>query len=198
MGTNDRQQIHPALLKPEKVPLDELNLDPSNARVHEPESIEAIRLSMHRFGQRKAIVVQREGMIVRAGNGTLRAARDLKWDALACTVIDESDTSAMEYAIADNRSAEKAWWDKSILERQLEVVEDPALLGFTPADLGSMFGNDLWAPPGGADGSKSGNAGVAYTEKITIHLRDVTVRGEIVAALTKLLADGGWDAEVMG
>jgi hypothetical protein len=53
-------------------------------------------------------VVQRQGMIVRAGNGRVLAARELGWTHLACVVVDESEVEATAFAIADNRSAELA------------------------------------------------------------------------------------------
>ena len=57
------------------IPIDQLHHDPSNARVYSDRNIEAIKSSLAMFGQIKPVVVQRAGMIVRAGNGTLAAAR---------------------------------------------------------------------------------------------------------------------------
>lgn len=65
------------------VPIASLNLDPSNARVHGDKNLAAIRSSLAQFGQRKPVVVQRAGMIVRAGNGTVQAAKALGWTEVA-------------------------------------------------------------------------------------------------------------------
>jgi ParB-like chromosome segregation protein Spo0J len=56
------------------VPIDSLNLDAANVRTHDDRNLDAIARSLDRWGQRQPIVVQREGMIVRAGNGRILAA----------------------------------------------------------------------------------------------------------------------------
>ena len=75
-------------------PIDGLNLDPKNARAHDEASVQVIRDSLRRFGQRKPIVVQRGGMLVRAGNGLVMAARAEGWTHVAAVVVDESDVEA--------------------------------------------------------------------------------------------------------
>ena len=72
------------------VPVGELVPDAANARVHDVRNLEAIKDSLRRFGQRAPIVVQREGMIVRAGNGRLAAAKALGWGEIAAVVVDVS------------------------------------------------------------------------------------------------------------
>lgn len=72
------------------------------------KNIETIKASLARFGQRTPLVVQRQGMIVRKGNGTLEAARALGWGIIAALVVDEGDVPATAYALADNRSGELA------------------------------------------------------------------------------------------
>lgn len=105
------------------VPLDNLNLDPANARLHPERNRRALEASLRRFGQRKPIVVQRDGMIVRAGNGTVAAARALGWSHVAAVVLDDDHTTATAYAIADNRTAELAEWDDGVLAATLAGLE---------------------------------------------------------------------------
>ena len=62
-------------LRPLAVEVSTLVEDPANARLHPTRNMEAITASLRRFGQRKPVVVRREGMIIEAGNGTLAAAR---------------------------------------------------------------------------------------------------------------------------
>lgn len=59
------------------VPIAGLNPDAANARTHDERNIQAIAASLSRWGQRLPIVVQREGMIVRAGNGRRLRAMSL-------------------------------------------------------------------------------------------------------------------------
>jgi len=111
-----------------RVPIESLNLDVANARVHDRKNIEAIKSSLARFGQRLPVVVQREGRIVRAGNGRVVAARELGWDEIAAVLVDESNIDAAAFAIADNRTAELAEWDDEALAAVLRALEaDDAL-----------------------------------------------------------------------
>lgn len=120
-----------------------LQFDAANARKHNPKNIEAIKSSLAQFGQRKPIVVQRDGMIVRAGNGTLEAARALGWSEIAAVVIDEDGTKAAQFAIADNRTAELAEWDKETLATLLDSMDehDREIVGFNVEDVQEILGS---------------------------------------------------------
>lgn len=114
--------------------ISELSLDPNNVRTHDQRNIDAIARSLNAFGQRKPIVVTPEGIVI-AGNGTLSAAIQLGWDEIATVTTPEGWTSDQltAYAIADNRSAELAEWDKPLLDATLEEL---ALSGVDLADIG--------------------------------------------------------------
>ena len=124
-----------------KVSIDTLTLDPANARKHGTKNLDAIKASLHAFGQRKPIVVQRKGMIVRAGNGTLEAAKALGWSHLAAVIIDEDNATASQFAIADNRTAELAEWDDETLASLLNVMEpaDREALAFDEDDMRELI-----------------------------------------------------------
>ena len=57
-------------LRPLARPINSFNPDPGNARVHDERNMKTISGSLRQFGQRKPIVVQKQGMLIRAGNGT--------------------------------------------------------------------------------------------------------------------------------
>tara|TARA_Y100000114_G_scaffold49333_1_gene45027 strand:- start:98 stop:652 length:555 start_codon:yes stop_codon:yes gene_type:complete len=124
------------------VSINQLNPDPQNARTHSEQNIEAIKTSLDKHGQRKPVVVQREGMIVRAGNGTVRAAKALGWDSIAAVVIDESNEDAIQFAIADNRTAELAEWQDDILQFELDRFPELQKM-FEPAELDLEMGGEL-------------------------------------------------------
>lgn len=126
-----------------KFRVDELSSDPVNARKHNQRNIDAIMASLRRFGQQKPIVVDLSG-VVRAGNGTLEAARQLGWDTIECVVTSLKGSDAISYAIADNRTAELAEWDDDVLAAQLNglLADDSELLvdaGFTEAELQQLM-----------------------------------------------------------
>ena len=129
------------LLNPVTVKICDLHADPANARKHGTKNLDAIKASLHKFGQRKPIIVQREGMIVRAGNGTMEAAKALGWTELAAVIFDEDNATASQYAIADNRSAELAEWDDETLASLLDGMDEQSkdLLGFDQQDIDELL-----------------------------------------------------------
>jgi ParB-like chromosome segregation protein Spo0J len=94
-----------APLRPLAVPIESLTLDPANVRTHSPRNLEVIRGSLARFGQQTPIVMDKSG-VVRKGNGTLQAARELGWKFIAAVTSDLEGVDLTGYAIADNRSGD--------------------------------------------------------------------------------------------
>lgn len=105
--------------------ISDLTLDPKNARKHSQKNLDAIAASLKQFGQRKPIVITNKGLIL-AGNGTLEAAKSLGWDRIDVAIVpdDWDENTAKAFALADNRTAELAEWDKLVLaETLLELVD---------------------------------------------------------------------------
>ena len=121
-------------MKIELVKIDDLELDPHNARRHDKRNLDAIARSLKEFGQRKPIVVWRNRVV--AGNGTLIAARSLGWKeiAIARCPDDWDEVRVKAFALADNRSAELASRDEQVLTAQLKELElaefDVEAIGF--------------------------------------------------------------------
>jgi len=105
------------------ISIKEVSFDPSNVRKHDEKNIDAIAASLKRFGQQKPIVVDQNN-IVRAGNGTLAAAKKLGWDRIGVVVSDLEPAELTAYAIADNRTSELAEWDMDGLTDQLKSLDD--------------------------------------------------------------------------
>lgn len=129
-------------MKAEIVPIESLSFDPANVRKHPERNLATIKASLLRFGQQKPIVVDASG-IVRAGNGTLAAAKALGWKEIAVVRSSLTGSDATAYAIADNRTAELAEWDDDALAQTLAAlqIEDEALLeaaGFDASELQAM------------------------------------------------------------
>ncbi len=119
------------------IPIDQVQIDPDNLRLHDERNLEAIERSLVQFGFRSLIVVQRDGMVVRAGNGRVAVARKLGWTHLPALVCDDDDQEALAFAIADNRTAELASWDDAALAKALADLPASmkAAAGFTEAEL---------------------------------------------------------------
>jgi hypothetical protein len=154
-------------MKPRSIKIDDLSIDPANARKHSQKNLDAIVASLRRFGQQKPIVIDKSN-IVRAGNGTLEAARQLGWETILAVQTSLTGSEATAYAIADNRTAELAEWDDDILKATLESLadEDAALLescGYTEAELDALV-NEV---EGDGEGGDQGSGESQYTNKIT-------------------------------
>lgn len=121
------------------VPLDTLNPDPENVRLHDDRSIDGIAASLNEFGQDQVIVVQREGMIIRKGNGRYLAARKLGWTHLAAIVVDEERIKAMSRAIADNRTMDLSRFDDQLLAAALTEISGKVTELWTPEESAKML-----------------------------------------------------------
>jgi DNA modification methylase len=134
----------------ERLPISELHPDPANVRQHPDRNLEAIKASLARFGQQKPIVIDANN-VVRAGNGTLAAAKALGWTEIDAVRTGLNGSEATAFAISDNRTAELAEWDESALYAQLASLQDEGFdlpeLGFDTAEVADL----LDAPAGSGD-----------------------------------------------
>jgi ParB-like chromosome segregation protein Spo0J len=115
-----------------KSSIESLSNDPNNARKHDSKNIAALKGSLRKFGQQKPIVVNKAGVVI-AGNGTLEAARQLKWETIDTVVTELDDFNATAYALADNRTAELASWDEMMLGSTLQALRED---GFDIGEIG--------------------------------------------------------------
>ena len=140
------------------VPIAGLKLDPRNARSHDERNLEVIARSLERFGQDQPLVVRKTGKVVLKGNGRLGAARNLGWTHMAVVVVEDDKAEAVARAIADNRSAELAAWDLTVLADHLEALRADADLmlstGFVEADLEVLRSCPSWPAGEGGNGSE--------------------------------------------
>lgn len=139
-------------LRPLAVPVADLTPDPANAKVHGRKNLEAIRASLTRFGQVKPLAVRKSDMVVIAGNGRLRVARDLGWTHVACVLMEGTATELSAFALVDNKSAELAEWDDVALAEALRAIGEQAVdvasFGWNDKELAALLdGEDPLPPP---------------------------------------------------
>lgn len=120
----------------EKVAINSVTPDPANTRRHPDRNLDAIAGSLKRFGQQKPIVVDSKG-VVRAGNGTLLAARAIGWKEISIVRSDLPLSEMAAFSIADNRTAELAEWDEEVL---LAALSDPEIgdVGFDESEIAKL------------------------------------------------------------
>ena len=102
--------------------IEALRPDPANPRSHSPKKIRQLARSIGTFGFNVPILVDRTLRIV-AGHGRLLAAQDLGWREVPTILLDHlSETEARAFMIADNRLAESAAWNNTLLTEQLKEI----------------------------------------------------------------------------
>lgn len=190
----------PVPLTVERAPLDQLHLDPANARQHGPRNLDAIAASLSQFGQVSPLVVQQNTGRIIGGNGTYQAMRQLNWpDALVAYVACD-DLQATALGIALNRTAELAEWDLPTLSKLLTEIQaqdfDVSAVGFDDAEVARLCsqGLDLStlerdaepSEPGATPGDPDGGA-VAHIKMVQLFF-DADDHGQFIA-LTDLLAE---------
>lgn len=133
-------------------PLGGLRLDPTNAKIHGDDSVNAIAESYRRHGQVKPLIGKRlyrgvENVIV-AGNGGLLAARRLGWQAVAVLWLPDSasDDAVRDYAYRDNLTHEPARWNEDQLRADADAGLDLLSLGFDGATLADLLAADAPTP----------------------------------------------------
>lgn len=149
------------------VPVDRLSEDPGNANTHSDLSIEDIAGSYRRFGQRKPIAADGNG-VVRDGNGQLRAARHLGWTHIAVTRADGLDGVELAlYSLATNQTARRSEFDYRVVQTTVRGAMDEGVslygLGWQEHELQNILAAE-WSPPpvddsthaAGQAGSESG------------------------------------------
>jgi hypothetical protein len=144
-------------------PIDSVEEDPENARLHSERNIEAIRTSLRGpWGQTSPVVVL-DG-VVYAGNARLRAAKLEGWTQLAMVEMRGlTPAQARAYGIMDNQSGALAEWDYKRLGDLFRGMSTTlqGLTGFKPFEVKAL---ELGKKPPASDGTEPGT-GVAPETK---------------------------------
>lgn len=148
-----------------RVPLDQLTLDPRNARLHGDRNREAVRASLEAHGQREPVVVQAGTLRVIGGNCRVEEMRALGWGDVWVHEYRCTDEEATQLSLRLNRTAELAEWDPETLEEILCELKDADVAldglgwsdleaeqllgpgGFLPTDYAMLAGQDLEPSP---------------------------------------------------
>jgi DNA modification methylase len=126
----------------EWVPIDKLRSNPRNARTHSKKQVPQIGASIRKFGFLNPVIVGDDDIVL-AGNGRLQAARLEGLDQIPIIRFDHLTTAQKRaYAIADNRLAEQAGWDREIPIELGELIDllpteqlDISLTGFETGEI---------------------------------------------------------------
>lgn len=111
-------------MKLEEIEIASLTLDPENERDHPADNLKDIKNSLKLFGQQTPITVNKANRVILKGNGTTLAAKELGWKKIWVHWTDLTEKKAKAYKIADNRSGEKAKWNKDLLSKSLDSLKE--------------------------------------------------------------------------
>ena len=104
----------------EYIALEDLKSNPRNARTHSKKQVRQIAKSIMAFGFINPVLLNKDNMII-AGHGRVAAARLLKLPQVPTIRLENlTPDQVRAYVLADNRLAEQAGWDESILAIELQ------------------------------------------------------------------------------
>src|SRR5438105_559280 len=118
-----------------------------NARTHSKKQIRQIANSIRRFGWTYPILTDENGGVI-AGHGRLEAAEFLDLREVPVIVVTGlSDAEKRALALADNKIAENAGWDRALLAAELgelavllpECNLNIEITGFEPAEIDNLI-----------------------------------------------------------
>jgi FkbM family methyltransferase len=114
--------------------IDTLKPYKNNARTHSEEQVQALADAIDEWGFTIPLLITEQSVVV-AGHGRLLAAKRLGMEGVPCIVARGwSEEQIRAYCLADNRLAEMARWDDSLLKLELGALDaadfDLTLIGF--------------------------------------------------------------------
>lgn len=119
-----------------------------NARTHSKRQIRQIVDSIKEFGFTNPVLINPDNTIV-AGHGRVQAAKQIGMSEVPTICLsDLTPNQIRAYVIADNRLAERAGWDESILKIELqhlltiEGLLDVTVTGFDMPEIDFMLQGD--------------------------------------------------------
>lgn len=125
-----------------------------NPRLND-QAVDAVASSIREFGFKVPIVVDSKGVVV-SGHTRLKAAKTLGLAEVPVIVADDlDDTKIKAFRLADNKVAELADWDESLLIKELEELDG---LNYDMGQFDFEFDLDD-AGEGGSDGDGSDDMG---------------------------------------
>jgi DNA modification methylase len=129
-------------LKVEWLPINTIKNNPANARTHSKKQIKAIAKAIQSFGWRSPPLIDDRNVLV-AGHARIAAGRMLGLEKGPIIRIRHlSREQVRAYAIADNRLAELAGWDRPLLYAELqglaELSFDVTITGFDSIEIEAL------------------------------------------------------------
>jgi hypothetical protein len=171
----------------ELVDPDKLKPHPKNANMHPEEQIDALCRFIRVSGFRQPVTVSNLSGFIVAGHARRVASKRIGCKAPVVYQDFESEADELAYLLADNRLAELAVTDDTILQSNLDFLDDS---GFDLADIGfdmdmeSGDGADVFPPKTNGDEDEVTRS-MESVSSVRIIMTDA-VRGKVIKGLMDL------------
>lgn len=104
------------------LPIESLQPDPGNPRLHSKRQIRQIANSIEAFGFNVPVLVDKDHTLV-AGHGRVQACQLLGWTEVPAIRLEHlTPTQAKAFLIADNRLTDNSTWDDKLLAESLKEL----------------------------------------------------------------------------
>jgi ParB-like nuclease domain len=142
LASEAEKPTHP--LPVQSAPTGSLRPNPRNARTHSPRQIKQIAASIQQFGFTNPVLISDDGEII-AGHGRVEAAKLLGYESVPTVRLSHlTPAQRRAYAIADNKLALNAGWDREILAIELQGVNRLANLTPDRRPILTPSGDGFW------------------------------------------------------
>ncbi len=116
---------------------------PNNPRKHSDKQKAKLKASIRKFGFTSVVVIDEIGMIL-SGHCRVEVAIEMGLAAIPTrTIYGLSEDSKRAYVLADNKTAELARWDSTLLKSEIELLIkadfEIETTGFSTAEIDLMF-----------------------------------------------------------
>lgn len=156
-------------------PIGELKPYENNPRIND-KAVDAVAASIKEFGFKQPCVIDTDNVLI-CGHTRLKAAQKLGLSEIPCILADDlTDDQIKAFRLADNKTAELAEWDFSLLDIELADIDlDMSEFGFDEKIDPDDFDDEFTLP----DGDKS----EFQTMTFTLHEKQVEIIKAAMAAV---------------
>lgn len=112
------------MLKIEYIPIEQLQTDAGNAKLHPAEQVEQIKKSITEFGMNDPIAVWKDNVIIE-GHGRLIACRELGLKKVPVIRLDLlTDEERKAYGLIHNKTTMNSGFDIETLKQEIESISN--------------------------------------------------------------------------
>jgi hypothetical protein len=152
----------------EWVSIDAIHPWPDNPRKNDGTPVAAVAKSIKRYGWTNPIIARRENGEIIAGHTRRKAAIKLGMDKILVRFLDVGENEAHSLALADNKTAELAEWDETLLRAVTFSLKSKGVdlligTGFDQDEIDKLLDPDDTGTDDGEDGGSALGDGLKYS-----------------------------------